>query len=123
MDISQLESRFQIQFPERHRQALQDPADPIHDWCVFLVPTTPYVLHDFARCNEMLHSEDPSNLWPDFLVAFASNGCGDYWAYDTRRQPPTIIYIDPDNSITETLADKEPYVFDTFESWYADRAH
>jgi hypothetical protein len=78
MDIPELEVRFRIQFPERHRQALHDATDPIHDWCVFLVPTTLNSLHDFARCNEMLHSEDQSNPWPDFLVAFASGGCGDY---------------------------------------------
>ncbi|MEP6671001.1 MAG: SMI1/KNR4 family protein [Chthoniobacter sp.] len=122
MDISQIEVRFRIQLPERHRQALGDPSDPIHQWCDFLVLSTPYPLLDFALRNEELRTEDPSNPWPDFLIAFASNGCGDYWAYDTRRQPPTILYIDPDKSVVENLAAKEPYGFDTFDSWYADYA-
>jgi hypothetical protein len=53
------------------------------------------------------------------LVAFASNGCGDYFAYDTRRTPHTIVYIDPDNTVAENLAIDDGYTFESFEEWHA----
>ena len=56
--------------------------------------------------------------WPDFLIAFASNGCGDYFAYDTRQIPANIIYIDPDNTIEENFRTSDNIRYDSFEDWY-----
>ena len=67
--------------------------------------------------NEFLHA-DNSNRWPPFLVAFASNGCGDYFAYDTRTEPAKIVYMDPDRTVDENLSIADGFEFDTFEAWY-----
>ena len=95
-----------------------DPADPIHDACDFLVPDSPYELLRWVDVNEFLHTPDHWNRWPQFLVAFASNGCGDYYAYDTRSEPPKIIYMDPDNMVDENLVKTDGLEFATFEAWY-----
>ena len=73
-----------------------------------------------VRTNAWLHSSEVHDPWPDFLVAFASNGCGDYFAYDTRQWPVTIIYIDPDRTVRENLSDtdEDKLRYDSFESWY-----
>jgi hypothetical protein len=68
--------------------------------------------------NEFLHAADNWNRWPSFLVAFASNGCGDYFAYDIRTEPAKIIYMDPDKTVDENLSKTDGFEFDTFETWY-----
>jgi hypothetical protein len=55
-----------------------------------------------------------------FLVAFASNGCGDYFAYDLRSDPPRIIYTDPDCTVAENLAAEDKLEYGSFDEWYAD---
>jgi hypothetical protein len=95
-----------------------DPADPIHQWCDFLVLDSPYELLQWVATNGFLHSRDGPN-WPDFLVAFASNGCGDYFAYDLRSDKPRIVYMDPDYTVAENLAADDKLEYGTFEEWYS----
>ena len=97
-----------------------DPADPIHEWCDFLVPDSPYELLRWVGANEFLHAPGHWNRWPVFLVAFASNGCGDYFAYDLRSDPPRIIYMDPDCTVAENLAAEDKQEYGSFDEWYAD---
>ena len=104
MELDQAESRLGMTLSERHREAMLDPADPIHDTCDFLVLDSPYELLRWIDLNEFLHAAGRWNRWPAFLVAFASNGCGDYFAYDIRLKPPKIIYVDPDITVDENLA-------------------
>ena len=73
---------------------------------------------DLVAVNQWLHSPQVWAPWPDFLVAFASNGCGDYFAYDMRQSPPSIIYIDPDATPEENLADPEALRYSSFGEWY-----
>lgn len=119
MELDQAESRLGLTLSERHRRAMLDPADPIHDACDFLVPDSPHALLRWVEVNEFLHAADPRNRWPAFLIAFASNGCGDFFAYDTRVQPPKVIYVDPDRTVDENLAAMDDFEFPSFEAWYA----
>lgn len=99
-------------FPEQHQRAMQNPTDPIHRACDFLLQ------HSELAENERLHSSRVSSPWPEFLVAFASQGCGDYFAYDMRLSPPSVIYIDPDATPEENLADPEAVRYASFNDWY-----
>ncbi len=121
MELAEAETRLGIRLPDRHRQAMLDAADPIHESCDFLVPDSPYKFLRWVRVNEFLHADDHWNPWPSFLVAFASNGCGDYFAHDLRSQPPRIIYMDPDFTVAENLAAEDKLEYESFERWYAGR--
>lgn len=102
-------------FPERHQQVMRDPADPIHRACDLLLGAS------LAMENERLHSPQVATPWPDFLVAFASQGCGDYFAYDMRQSPPSVIYMDPDATPQENLANPESVRFLSFNDWYTSQ--
>src|SRR5579859_5168819 len=118
MTLREIEMRLGIVFPPSHKKALADNADPVHDACDFLVPSSPYEGLLLVNVNERLHASDNWNRWPEFLVAFASNGCGDYFAYDIRTKPPKIIYLDPDRTVDENLSMDDGMEFDSFEAWY-----
>ena|SRR5690349_2183622 len=105
-------------FPKRHQQAMADPADPIHGSCDFFVASSSNTSLDLAVVNDWVHSSKFWAPWPEFLVAFASQGCGDYFAYDLRRSPPSVIYIGPDATPEETLQNPETLRYDGFDSWY-----
>jgi hypothetical protein len=121
MELAEAEARLGMRLPDRHRQAMLDAADPIHEACDFLVLDSPYELLRWVAVNGSLHAPDHWNQWPPFLVAFASNGCGDYFAYDIRSEPPRIIYMDPDDTVAENLAAEDKLEYESFERWYASR--
>jgi hypothetical protein len=103
-----------VTFPEQHQRAMRDVADPIHRACDFFVQSSDNPSLDLAAENQRLHSPRVAAPWPDFLVAFASQGCGDYFAYDTRQSPASIIYIDPD--ATQRRTSRPPMLSDTLAS-------
>jgi len=105
-------------FPEQHQRAMQDATDPIHRACDFFVQSSDNKSLDLLDVNQWLHSSQVWAPFPDFLVAFASQGCGDYFAYDTRQSPPSVIYIDPDATPEEHLADPEAVRYASFNDWY-----
>ena len=119
MTLDAVEVHLGFRFPERHRQAFLDAKDPIHDASDFLVPASPYPGLEIVRVNDRLHAAE-FNAWPAFLVAFASNGCGDFFAYDLRTSPNRILYIDPDLTVDENLAADDKLQYDSFECWYAE---
>src|SRR4026209_2980968 len=96
----------QTPFSERHLRVMNDASDPIHRACDFYVQSDGDP-RDIVALNRVLHSQECFSPWPDFRVAFASHGCGDYFAYDTRQSPAPIIYIDPDATPEENLSDPE----------------
>jgi hypothetical protein len=118
VELAEAESRLGIALSDRHRQAMLDPTDPIHEACDFLVPASPYELLRWVGVNEFLHAPDHWNRWPPFLVAFASHGCGDYYAYDLRSSPLQVIYMDPDRTVVENLAAEDKLEYGSFEEWY-----
>src|SRR5207253_4957262 len=115
----EIQEQLKIEFPQRHRRALMDSTDPIHKECDFLVPSSSNTSLQIIHINEWLHGPKVWNPWPDFLIAFASNGCGDYFAYDVRSKPYRIIYIGPDHTFEESLKDPAALRYDSFEQWYA----
>lgn len=118
MNLDQAESRLGIVLPGLHRKVMNDPLDPIHGVCDFLILDS---VHEWLRwldVNTFLHADGRLDRWPDFLIAFASNGCGDYFAYDLQSKPPRILYVDPDRTVEENLEQSCGLVFDSFESWY-----
>jgi hypothetical protein len=121
MELTEAEAHLGMTFPERHRQTMLNAADPIHDACDFLVPSSPYKLLRLVGVNELLHAPDQGHRWPSFLIAFASNGFGDYFAYDLRWQPPPIVYMDPDRTVEENLASEDKMIFGSFTEWYSWR--
>src|SRR5882724_5339852 len=102
-EIEQIERKLGLRIPERHRLAMLDLADPIHEACDFLPLNRTDKLRDIVEQNEFLHSEREDSQWPSHLVAFASNGCGDYFAYDLLAKTYSIIYMDPDSTVEENL--------------------
>ena len=121
MDLAEAEARLGLAFPERHREAMRNASDPIHKACDFLIPASPHKLLRLVEVNEFLHAGDHWKPWPSFLIAFASNGCGDYFAYDVRLRPPRVIYVEPDHTIEEDLTAGDGLDFGSFEAWYAVR--
>jgi hypothetical protein len=118
VELAEVEQRLGLKLPERHRQAVLDLADPIHEACDFLLHRSPHEGLRLVAVNELLHAPERPDPWPDFLVAFASNGCGDYFAYDLRRPPATILYLDPDRTVAENLLATDKLEYESFEAWY-----
>jgi hypothetical protein len=42
MKLREIEKHLGITFPARHKQAMADTADPVHEACDFLVPASQY---------------------------------------------------------------------------------
>jgi hypothetical protein len=123
MNLEEVQKRLGIVLPDRHKAAMTDPTDPIHGKRDFLVPESPYEALRWVETNEFLHDQSGWDPWPHFLVAFASAGCGDYFAYDLRSEPNLIIYMDPDKTVEENLdlgAD-DKLKYDSFDEWYEDQ--
>lgn len=105
-------------FPERHRHAMRDALDPIHRACDFYVPPAENSTLDIVALNQRLHSDQVWAPWPDYLIAFASHGCGDYFAYDVRSSPARIVYIGGEYTPEESLRDPDNANGETFDEWY-----
>jgi hypothetical protein len=104
--------------PADHIRKMHDPSDEIHDASDFLLLESPHELLRIDHVNDSLHRSDRGDPWPEFLLAFASNGCGDYYAYDLRTAPPSIRYIDPDKSVEENLRlSRDQLRFASFADW------
>jgi hypothetical protein len=118
LTVDSIETIFRIEIPRRHRALLLDPLDPIHDRKEILTPEGNDVCNIF-KVNRRLRGLDWKE-WPEYLVAFASNGCGDYFAYDTRINPYRIFYIGPIATAPDAVAacEEEGFVFSDFDDWY-----
>ena len=121
MELAAAEAQLGVLLPVRHRQAMLDPADPIHEAYDFLVLASPFELLRWVEVNESLHAPNQWNSWPRFVVAFASNGCGDYFDYDTRTEPYRVYYIGPEFTVSQAIAtcEAEGFVFSNFDDWYS----
>src|SRR5262245_10078899 len=101
LSVDDIETRFQIELPPKHKRALLDLADPIHEAVELLLP-------EGNDCQSIFKVNDSRRQldwkeWPQYLIAFATQGCGDYFCYDIRAQPYLIYYIDPIGTAAESI--------------------
>ena len=117
-ELANIELSYGIPIPERLGKALLDPNDPIHR-CSTLLTASDNPLLDAASVNAHLRSIEWKE-WPDHLVAFATNECGDYFAFNTRETPYRIYYIGPTDTVPEAIesCDEEGFNFNGFDDWY-----
>src|SRR4051794_19909410 len=117
--IADIEAKLRIKLPPRHRAALLDPGDPIHDHKEMLGLEKDDSFNILEVNNRQRQREWKG--WPEHLIAFATNGCGDYFAYDTRNEPYRVYYIEPNDTVSESIreCDAQGFVFPDFDAWYA----
>ena len=90
-DIARVEQVLGFSFPLAHRQDLERRDSEIREACEFLlVDSTEH--RDLLRKNVWLR-QNYSQGWTPSYIAFASHGCGDYFAYDLNFEPYRIIYV------------------------------
>jgi hypothetical protein len=102
-------------FPERHQRAMRDALDPIHRACDFYAPPEENSTLNIVALNDWLHSKQVWAPWPEYLIAFASNGGGDYFAYDFHSSPARIVYIGGERTPEEHLQEPENITAQTFD--------
>ena len=96
LSINVIESVLQTRLPERHRAALLDPHDPVHD-CIELLGTDEGNHNNIVATNKDLRSIEWKE-WPEHLIAFATRGCGDFFAYDMRVEPYCVYCVRADRN-------------------------
>lgn len=118
-DLAAIEDRFGVPLPEKMRAALVNPEDPIHKRALLLTASD-NPLQDAKFVNDDLKSS-AWKQWPEHFKAFATNECGDYFAFDTSQSPYRVYYVGPEESVPEAIAgcEEEGFVFDCFDSWYS----
>jgi hypothetical protein len=118
LSVDDIEARLGIEFPASHRRALLNASDPIHKRTVLLMPEG-NECESILKVYEFLRQVEWKG-WPSHLLAFATNECGDYFAYDTREKPYRVYYIDPIGTVEESVSEceREGFVFSDFDDWY-----
>lgn len=91
--IDDVEKEFGMTLSAAHRRALLDPDDPLEE---VLLPLNGE--GSIFKVNEAMRRLEWKK-WPGHIVAFATQGCGDYFAFDTSAFPYRIFYIDPHESV------------------------
>jgi hypothetical protein len=116
-DIEAVESRLEFAFPAEYRSFLKEPD-------IEAIKKLPSLLW-FVRhpgvgiLDTNIHLRKRA-LWPfpEHLIAFATNECGDYYCFDRERG--RIVYIAPNYSVEENL-ERDELVYDSFDQWLEDR--
>ena len=120
-DIARVEQVLGFSFPRAHRQDLERRDSEVREACEFLL-VDGTEQRDLLKKNVWLRQNHWQG-WTPRYIAFASNGCGDYFAYDLNFEPYRIIYVDPLETLEETA--KEPsidnVVFLSYDEWRADK--
>ena len=117
-NLTKIERSFCITLPVKLGKVLLEPDDPIHR-CSVLLTASNNPLLDAACVNAHMRSIEWKE-WPDHFVAFATNKCGDYFAFDTSKTPHRIYYIGPTATVPEAIAscEEEGFAFTQFDDWY-----
>jgi hypothetical protein len=112
-DIEAVESQLGFAFPEAYKRFVQHPD-------IETIKRLPsllwYVLHQgvgILDVNRFLRGRE-HDPYPDQLIAFATNECGDYFCFD--RDTGRVFYIDPDCSVRESL-ESGGLSYESFERW------
>lgn len=113
-DIVALEHELGFQLPEGFRVLLLRPdLEFITALTSALLWAVSHKTVGILDVNTWLRTRE-FDPFPDFLIAFATNECGDYFCFD--KAGGGVIYIDPDATVEENLRDRE-LSFESFDDW------
>jgi hypothetical protein len=116
-DLEAVELILGFSFPEDYKRFISKPDIEV----IKKLPSLLWFVHHdtvgIIETNNWLRKRD-SNRFPERLIAFATNECGDFFCFDseTRR----IVYIAPYYTVEENLNSNE-LVYDSFERWMEQR--
>jgi len=116
-DIEAVEAQLELAFPESYRRFVKNPDIEVIKKLPSLLWFVRHSYMGILDANALLRGSD-FEPYPDHLIAFATNECGDFYCFD--RDTGRIVYIDPDYSIEENLGSNE-LVFDSFEQWLENK--
>src|SRR3954454_25033274 len=116
-DIEPTEAILGFSFPEDFRRFVAAPDMEVIERLPSLLWFVRHESIGLIDVNRRLRRPGP-RAYPDRLIAFATNECGDYYCFD--RDTGRIVYIDPDHSVEENLRDGE-LVYESFEAWVEQR--
>ena len=118
-DIEYVESQLGLQFPDTLKAIFRDPdlrlikKLPTLLWIVRHPSLGLHEVNDYLRSRE----HDP---FPDYLVAFATNECGDWFCFEIVNDfdfaRGGVVYIDPSLTVEENLRQRE-LTFPSFDAW------
>lgn len=114
-DLQSVEAKFGFVFPEVYRRFVESPDIETIQRLPALLWFVRYSSVGIFEVNAELRGRD-FQPYPDHLIAFATNECGDYFCFD--RDTGRVVYIDPECSIEENLMSGE-LVCDSFGQWVA----
>ena len=112
-DIREVESLLAFAFPEAYRRFVRDPDIEVVKRLPSLLWFVRHTSMGLIDVNLRLRKPGP-RAYPDRLVAFATNECGDYYCFD--RDTGRIVYIDPDRTVEENMGSDE-LVYESFGMW------
>lgn len=116
-DIREVESLLAFAFPGGYKGFVRDPDIEVVKRLPSLLWFVRHPSVGILDVNLLLRDTD-HDPYPDRLVAFATNECGDYFCFD--RDTGRIVYVDPDRPVEDSL-ESEELVYESFERWLDDR--
>ena len=112
-DIETVEAILGFSFPEDYKRFIRNPDIEVIKKLPSLLWFVRHSSMGIIETNKRLRRRD-FRPYPERLIAFATNECGDYFCFD--RDTGRIVYIDPDYPVEENLKSVE-LVYDSFERW------
>ncbi len=120
--IQDLEDDWSITIPADHVSLMLRPYDdPEVMKLGLLLAESEVELLDVSRVNERLHDLDYAAPWPEEAFAFATNECGDYFAYYSMGDVQVIIYVNPFESPEAAIRNEDALIYSTFEEWRSSK--
>jgi hypothetical protein len=111
-DIEAVESRFAFVFPEKYKRFVQAPDIEVIKRLPSLLWFVRHQSVGILEVNRFLRGRE-HDPFPDQLIAFATNECGDYFCFD--RETGRVVYIAPDASVVENLEADGCLSYDSFD--------
>jgi SMI1 / KNR4 family (SUKH-1) len=112
-DIETVEAILGFSFPEDYKRFTRQPEIEAIKKLPSLLWFVRHSSMGIIETNKQLRKRD-FKPFPERLIAFATNECGDYFCLD--RDAGRIVYIAPDVTVEENLA-RDELVYDSFEQW------
>lgn len=116
--IEELSDGWDVNISSEHAEYLKrDYKDDEVQKFGLLLPDCEIEGLDIDGVNDFLHYNHRYDPWPENLFAFATMGCGDYFAYYNVGDDTKIIYIDPDKTVADNLSSTDKMLFNSFNEW------